>query len=79
MCGDVPEDEEGKPPTSFIGEGIPPAPSPDTLWALGSVAAVELVVPKGDLEFYEGFSKPVGNAGRTPWAAFNAFEDTRPG
>ena len=48
-CADVPEDDEGKPPASFIGEGIPPAPRSDTLRASGSVAAVEPVVPKGEL------------------------------
>ena len=46
---DVPEDDEGKPPASFIGEGIPPAPRSEPHRASGSAAAVEPVVPKGEL------------------------------
>ena len=53
---DVPEDDEGKPPASFIGEGIPPAPRSEPHRASRSAAAVEPVVPKGELELYEGFS-----------------------
>ena len=55
-CMDVPEDDEGKLPASFIGEGFPPAPRSEPLRASGSAAAMELVVPKGQLELYEGFS-----------------------
>ena len=49
-------DDKGKPPASFIGEGIRPAPRSEPLRASGSAAAVEPVVPKGQLELYEGFS-----------------------
>ena len=53
---DVPEDDEGKLPASFIGEGIPPAPRLEPLRASGAAAAVEPVVQKGELELYKGFS-----------------------
>ena len=53
---DVPEDDEGKPPVSFNPEGIPPAPRSEPLGASGSAAAVEPLVPEGELELYEGFS-----------------------
>ena len=52
-----PEDDESKPPTSVIGEGIALAPWSDTLRSEGSAAPVEPVVPKGELELYEGFSE----------------------